>query len=184
MPADTTMDRETRAKKVIEALNQARGMELYAITQYMHQHFILDDADYGELAANMKRIAIDEMAHAESFAERIKELDGEPVTDRRGKVTTGLDVKRIYPFDADVELDTIDTYNALYAVCRECGDSVSMKLFERIIAEEQEHQSYFDDVAEHIKNLGDTYLSKIAGTSASTGPNTKGFVAANGGSAG
>ncbi len=176
-------DRETRKKKVIDALNKARGMELFAITQYMHQHYTLDDADFGELAANMKRVAIDEMTHAEMFAERIKDLGGDATTERDGKVVKGQDVRKIYPFDSNTELDTIDAYNQLQATCRECGDSVSAKLFETIIAEEQAHQTYFDNVANHIKTLGDTYLSKIAGTSASTGGTTKGFVAAQSGTA-
>ena len=52
--------KETRRKKVIEVLNKARAMELQAIHQYMNQHYNLDDMDYGELAAKMKLIAIDE----------------------------------------------------------------------------------------------------------------------------
>ena len=70
-------DRKERKANVIEVLNKARSMELYAVHQYMNQHYSLDGLDYGELAANMKLIAIDEMKHAEAFAERIKELGGE-----------------------------------------------------------------------------------------------------------
>jgi bacterioferritin len=61
-------------------------------------------------------------------------------------------------------------------VCRENGDSVSMKLFEAIIDEEQAHYNYFDNVGEHINDLGATYLAKIAGTSSSTGLTPKGFA--------
>ncbi|HCF05966.1 MAG: bfr [Desulfomicrobiaceae bacterium] len=176
------LSKEERRAKVIDALNQARGMELYAITQYMNQHYGLDAMDYGELAAKVKLIAIDEMRHAEMFAERIKELGGEPTTDPLGSLKKGQGVREIFPFDATLEDDTIDQYNQFVLVCRECGDSVSLKLFETIIEEEQAHMNYFDNVGNHIATLGDTYLSKIAGTSASTGPATKGFVL--GGSAG
>jgi bacterioferritin len=69
--------KEERRQKVIEVLSKARSMELYAIIQYMNQHYNLDDMDYGELAGKVKLIAIDEMRHAEMFAERIKELGGE-----------------------------------------------------------------------------------------------------------
>ena len=68
--------REQKKKNVIEVLNKARSMELHAIHQYMNQHYNLDDMDYGELAAKVKLIAIDEMRHAEMLAERIKELGG------------------------------------------------------------------------------------------------------------
>ncbi|MCM0756204.1 bacterioferritin [Desulfovibrio aminophilus] len=181
--AKTKTNREAQKAKVIEVLNKARAMELNAISQYMIQHYNLDDMDYGELAANMKRIAIDEMRHAEQFAERIKELGGEPVAQNPAKVVKGQDVRKIYPFDSGLEDETIADYNAFLEVCRTNGDNISVKLFEAIIDEEQAHYNYFDNTAGHIKNLGDVYLSKIAGTSASTGPSTKGFVANQGGGA-
>ncbi|EKD83397.1 MAG: hypothetical protein ACD_39C00705G0001, partial [uncultured bacterium] len=157
------MQKERKAK-VIEVLNKARSMELYAIHQYMNQHYGLDNSDYGELAAKVKLIAIDEMRHAEAFAERIKELGGEPTTDVADKVKKGQTVKQVFPFNAKVEDDTIDAYNQFLLVCRENGDSISMKLFEQIIVEEQAHYNYFDNVNDHLENLGDTFLARIAGT--------------------
>ena len=172
--------KQTRRKKVIDVLNKARAMELQAIGQYMNQHYNLDDMDYGELAAKIKRIAIDEMRHAEQFAERIKELGGEPVTGHNGVIKKGQKVEGIYPFDANLEDDTIDVYNQFLLVCRENGDAISMKIFEDIIDEEQIHYNYFDNVDGHIKKLGDTYLAKIAGTPSSTGLGPSGFTVAEG----
>ena len=168
--------REERKAKVIEVLNKARAMELTAIGQYMNQHYGLDDMDYGELAGKMKLIAIDEMRHAEAFAERIKELGGEPTTEQDQKVKRGQAVEVIYPFDADAEDDAIDAYNQFLLVCRENGDSVSMKLFEQIIDDEQAHFNYFDSIKDHIEKLGDVFLAKIAGTSSATGIGPSGFV--------
>ena len=96
-------DRETRKANVVEALNKARSMELHAIHQYMNQHYNLDDMDYGELAANMKLIAIDEMRHCEMFAERIKELGGEPTSEVAGKVVKGRKSKRFTAATATVK---------------------------------------------------------------------------------
>lgn len=173
MPKST---KSSRKVKVIDVLNKARAMELHAISQYMNQHYNLDDMDYGELAANIKLIAIDEMRHAEMFAERIKELGGEPVTDPAAKTKKGQKVEEIYPFDAGLEDNTIEVYNEFLLACRESGDSTSMKLFEAIIDEEQEHFNYFDSIGDHIEKLGAAYLARIAGTSSSTGGTTKGFV--------
>lgn len=180
MADSAQMDKNARREKVVETLNKARSMELYAISQYMTQHYALDAMDYGELAKNMKLIAIDEMRHAEQFAERIKELDGEPTTDLADQVRKGQDVRTIFPFDSDVEDDTIDKYNQFLAICREMGDNTSAKLLETIIDEEQEHANHFDNVGGHINELGDAYLSKIAGTSASTGGPSKGFIISGG----
>jgi bacterioferritin len=175
--------RQERKKKVIEVLNKARAMELHAIHQYMNQHYNLDNMDYGELAGKVKLIAIDEMRHAEMFAERVKELDGEPVTEFGSKVQKGQKVQVIFSFDAKLEDNTIDVYNQFAAVCRESGDSISLKLFETIIDEEQIHYNYFDNVDEHIETLGDTFLAKIAGTPSATGLAPKGFAVSTGGAA-
>ena len=173
--------KQVRRKAVLAVLNKARAMELQAIHQYMNQHYGLDDMDYGELAANLKLIALDEMRHAESFAERVKELGGEPTTEKAGKVKPGQKIEAMFPFDANLEDDTIDTYNQFLLKCHENGDHVSAKIFETILDEEQAHYNYFDNVNEHIKKLGATYLAKIAGTPASTGLTPKGFAVNEGG---
>ena len=176
-------DRAERRAKVIDVLNQARAMELQAIHQYMNQHYSLDDMDFGELAAKVKLIAIDEMRHAEMFAERVKELGGEPTIEKDGPVQKGQSVEAIFPFDAEEEDKAITAYNQFLKVCQENGDSVSAKIFEAVIEEEQAHYNYFDNVAGHIERLGAVYLAKIAGTSSATGLNTQGFVARQGGGA-
>ena len=173
--------KQARRKAVIAVLNKARAMELQAIHQYMNQHYGLDDMDYGELAANLKLIALDEMRHAEEFAERVKELGGEPTTEKAGKVKPGQKVEAVFPFDANLEDHTIDTYNQFLLTCQENGDNVSAKIFEAILDEEQAHYNYFDNVAEHIKKLGATYLAKIAGSPSSTGLTPKGFAVSEGG---
>ena len=156
--------KKERVAKVIEVLNKARSMELYAVHQYMNQHYNLDDLDYGEFASKIKLIAIDEMRHAEQFAERIKELGGEPNSELSSKITKGQKVMDVFPFNVKVEDDTIETYNKLLEICRTNGDSVSARLFERILDEEQVHDNYFCNMANHIETLGNTYLSKIAGS--------------------
>jgi len=172
--------RETRKQKVIDTLNKARSMELHAIHQYMNQHYNLDNSDYGDMALKVKLIAIDEMRHAEMFAERIKELDGEPTTEAAAKSEKGQQVDVIFSFDAKLEDDTIDHYNQFLAICRDSGDSISVKLFETIIDEEQIHYNYFDNVSEHITTLGAVYLAQVAGTPSDTGAPARGFIAAQG----
>ena len=103
--------KEERRNNVIAVLNKAREMELQAITQYMNQHYNLDEMDFGELASKIKLIAIDEMRHAEMFAERIKELGGDPATGYDGKIAKGQSPEKIFSFDSVLEDDTIDAYN-------------------------------------------------------------------------
>ncbi len=175
------MSREEKKIKVIEVLNIARGMELYAIHQYMNQHYSLDNMDYGDFASKLKLIAIDEMRHAENFAERIKKLGGEPTSTPDKPIVKNQTVEQIFAFNSMTETNTMESYNEFLNICRHCGDSISAKLFETIIEEEQVHDDYFSDTDEHIKSLGDTYLSKIAGTPASTGLAPSGYVVSKGG---
>jgi bacterioferritin len=177
------ISKEQRKEKVIEVLNKARSMELQAIAQYMNQHYNLDNMDYGDLAAKVKLIGIDEMRHAEMFADRIKELDGEPTVEPAEIAQKGQKIQSMFSFDAKLEDDTIDAYNQFLLVCRETGDSTSVKLFETIIDEEQIHFNYFDNVNDHIEKLGETYLAQIAGTPSATGLQTQGFVARQGAAA-
>jgi bacterioferritin len=176
--------KQKRKEKVLVVLNKARAMELQAIHQYMNQHYNLGDMDYGDMAAKVKLIAIDEMSHAEMFADRVKELGGEPTAESAGKVERGQKVEIIFPFDANLEDDAITSYNQFLLTCRESGDSVSVKLFETIIDEEQIHLNYFDNVRDHIEKLKGTYLAQIAGTPSSAGLQTQGFVAARKGAGG
>src|SRR4030042_907398 len=108
---------------------------------------------------------------------RIKKLEGEPAVEPAEKAQKGQEIQHVFSFDAKLEDDTMDVYNQFLLVCRDNGDSTSMKLFEAIIDEEQIHFNYFDNVDTHIKNLDGTYLAQIAGTPSATGLQTQGFVA-------
>lgn len=148
-------------KKVIEILNKARSSELLAISQYMDAHFVLDDLDYGKLATEMKKIAIDEMKHAEELAERIKDLGGVP-THERGQVEKDLPLDKIYPFSEELEEHTIAMYNDFINQCRALGDNVSAEILKKLVLEEDEHWTYFGDQKDHLRELGKAYLAEIA----------------------
>lgn len=163
-------DKASRKAKVVDVLQKARSMELQAIYQYMNQHYTLDDKDYGTLAAKLKLIAIDEMRHAEAFAERIKELGGEPNTDLVGPVVKKQAVKDIFSFDADAEDTAIEAYTQFMKVCNDNGDVITARLFETTVQSELAHMKYFANVGEHIATLGNAYLVLMAGGNADAAP--------------
>ncbi|MDE5832985.1 MAG: bacterioferritin [Desulfovibrio sp.] len=168
-------DDKSRVQNVIDALNKARSMELQAISQYMVQHYILDDLDYGQLCGWQKLISVDEMRHAEDFAERIEALGGNPTCDKAGPIAQPQTVEQIYPFDVNMEQNTVDTYDKLAEICRQNGDQASAALFDRIIQDELVHLQYYKDTTTHIEKLGDAFLAKYAATSKHSGP-IKSFV--------
>jgi bacterioferritin len=169
---------------VLEVLNKARAAELAAIHQYMSQHYELANQDYGLLAAQLKLIAIDEMRHAEMFAERILVLGGEPTSAPDRPAKKGLPPGEVMVLDRSLEDEALRDYNEFQRLCRENRDSISARLFEIITEEEQLHRDYFDNEEQHLRELGASYLAKIAGSPAEAGPPARGFVAARGGKAG
>jgi bacterioferritin len=172
---------KTGKDAVIEVLNKARADELAAIIQYMSQHYALADADYGQVAGQLKLVAIDEMRHAEMLAERVYELDGIPVTEPGMKAVRGQKIAQVMKHDIGLEEKAIEDYNRFLKVCRENHDNQSAKLFEQLIEEEQAHLNYFQNVDEHISELGTSYLAKIAGGPAEAGAKAVGFVASQAG---
>ena len=162
--------KDPNVQKVIDALNTARRMEINAIHQYMVQHYLMDGYDLGELCAFLKLIAVDEMNHAEDFAERIDALGGKPDCEMSGTIAQGQTVQQIYPFDIDLESNTIKTYNELAEICHKAGDGASAGLFNSIISDEEIHLAYYKETAHHIDTLGNAFLAKFAGTSKHTGP--------------
>lgn len=146
----------------VDILNLARSMELVAIAQYMQHHYALDNLMYPAFAKAVKRIAIDEMRHAEMLSERIRELGGVPITAPSQAPDTAEDPMVAYATDADLERDTVFKYNE-YIEALSAIDHVSAQLLKKIIVEEEGHSQYFQDVIGHITNLGPHYLAVQAG---------------------
>ncbi|MDO8955455.1 MAG: ferritin-like domain-containing protein [Deltaproteobacteria bacterium] len=99
------------SQKVIDLLNAARSRELAAISQYMIQHYELEDSDFGKLAKKMKEIAIQEMKHAEALAERILFLKGTPMTKPDAEAKKGLEIEAMLTTDIALESQAIKMYN-------------------------------------------------------------------------
>ncbi|MCY3024637.1 MAG: ferritin-like domain-containing protein [Planctomycetota bacterium] len=162
---------------VIEVLNKARASELAAILQYMSQHYELADKDYGQIAASMKLIAIDEMRHAEMLAERVLLLNGRPTSRPDMETKKNQPIAEIMAQGIQLEETALREYNESLHVCQKNNDYVSAKIFELLIAEEQVHLEYFQDIQDHIRELGNAYLATQVGGPAEAGAPAKGFVA-------
>jgi len=149
-------------QKVIDVLNAARAAELTAIMQYMADHYVQADRGFSKLADEIKKIAIVEMKHAESLAERILYLGGVPMTKPDGTVKPGQSIPEMLETARDLEAAAIKMHNASAILCSEEGDRVSKDLFEQILAAEEDHWDYFDTTHAHVEHLGDAYLAMLA----------------------
>jgi bacterioferritin len=154
---------EKMSKKVIDLLNEARSRELTAITQYMAQHYELEDADYGKLAKKLKEIAIQEMKHAEALAERILFLKGTPTTKPDSAAKKGEEIAALLATDIGLETQAIKMYNEAANVCAQEKDMISKQLFEKLLAEEEGHLNDFENIKDHLDKMGAAYLATLAG---------------------
>lgn len=154
------------SKKVIDLLNKARAAELGAILQYMDHHYELADSDFGKLAKILKATAIQEMKHAEALAERILYLGGTPMYKPEGEVKKGQEIAAMLATDIALEESAVKMYNDSAQSCVEAGDHVSKDLFETLLADEEGHLDAFQNIADHVKKLGASYLATQTGGAA------------------
>lgn len=151
------------SKKVIDLLNEARARELSAITQYMAQHYELEDQDYGKLAKVLKEIGIQEMKHAEALAERILFLKGTPTSKLDAVAKKGEEIPGLLATDIALETQAIKMYNEAALVCAQEKDQISKQLFEKLLGEEEGHLNQFENIKDHVEKLGTAYIATLAG---------------------
>ncbi len=154
---------EHMSKKVIDLLNQARSRELTAISQYMAQHYELEDQDFGKLASKLKEIAIQEMKHAEKLADRILYLKGEPTSKPDGVAKKGQKIEEMLATDIGLETQAIKMYNDASVVCAAEKDQVSKEVFEELLKDEEEHLNVFENIKDHVDKLGAAYVATLTG---------------------
>lgn len=146
-------------KESIPLLNQALQEEVRALQQYMYFHFLCDDRGYDFLSNLFRQIAIQEMIHAEKFAERILFLKGEVELKASKGVEKIHDVKDMLEMSVKLEEEAVEMYNNFAKKCAEYGDSATKKLFEDIVAEEESHFDKFDTETDNLKDFGTNYLA-------------------------
>lgn len=146
-------------EKSIELLNKAIADELTAVHQYMYFHFHCDDQGYDLLAGLFKRTAIEEMLHIEQLADRVLFLKGEVEMVASEDVKKIHDVKEMLDLAVKMEESSANDYNAWANECSKNNDSVSKKLFEALVEDEERHFNQYDDELDNLAKFGDNYLA-------------------------
>lgn len=146
-------------EKSIELLNRSVADELTAVHQYMYFHFHCDDQGYDLLAGLFRRTAIEEMGHIETLAERILFLKGDVVMKAAEEVKQIHDVKQMLEIARKMEEDSAREYNLFANECAQNADSMSKKLFEQLVADEERHYGQYDIEVENISKFGERYLA-------------------------
>lgn len=146
-------------EKSIELLNKAVADELAAVHQYMYFHFHCDDQGYDLLANLFKRTSIEEMLHVEQLAERILFLGGEVKMELAHSIKYEHDVTEMLKLAVKMEESSAEDYNKWANECSQNNDSVSKKLFEALVEDEERHFNQYDDEIDNLRKFGDKYLA-------------------------
>ena len=146
-------------KKSVDLLNKAVADELAAVHQYMYFHFHLDDQGYDLLSALFRRTAIQEMTHIELLSERILFLKGDVIMKASTEVNPIHDVGGMLEMGRRMEENSAQCYNQWANECSANNDSVSRKIFEQLVSEEEVHYSQYDNEWDKVQQFGERYLA-------------------------
>jgi len=97
--------------------------------------------------------------HIEMLAERILFLKGEVEMHASAEVNKIHDVKKMLETDAGMETQSANDYNHWANECAQNADSVSKKLFETLVGDEERHFDQYDVEMENLVKFGDNYLA-------------------------
>ena len=125
----------------------------------MYFHFHCDDQGYDLLAGLFKRTAIEEMLHVERLAERVLFLKGDVDMVVGEDVKKIHDVKEMLVLATKMEEQSAKNYNMWANECAAHADSVSKKLFEDLVVDEERHFDQYDTELDNLNKFGDRYLA-------------------------
>ncbi|NGP04318.1 bacterioferritin [Rhodococcus sp. 14C212] len=147
-------------KKVIEYLNEQLTAELTAINQYFLHSKMQDNNGWTKLAAHTRAESFEEMRHAETLTDRILFLEGLPNYQRLGTLRLGETVKEMFQADLQVEIEARDRLRKGSEYMRSVSDITSARIFEEILANEEEHIDYLETQLGLLEQLGEPlYIS-------------------------
>ena len=135
------------SQKLLDALNHAIAGELQAIIQYMWQHIQWKGVEHYAVSEGFKKIAIEEMGHAEKIAERLWYLGAKPTT-QPAPIFVGNTLEEMLNYDAKAELETMAMYKEIMEIAQKEGDVATKEIFEEIEEDEEEHHDFFSSLLE------------------------------------
>jgi bacterioferritin len=148
--------------EVLALLNEQLTSELTAINQYFLHFKMQANWGFTKLAERTRSESLDEMRHAEGITDRILFLEGLPNYQKLLPLRIGQTVREQFEADLAVEMEVVERLRPGITMCREKGDITTANLFERILADEEEHIDYLETNLELIGKLGEQlYLSQL-----------------------
>ncbi|MEM0240598.1 MAG: ferritin-like domain-containing protein [Candidatus Nezhaarchaeales archaeon] len=137
------------SKELLDLLNEALAREIQVSIQYMWQHVQWRGVKGFAVREELRKIAIEEMRHAEAIAERIFYLGGIPTTKPK-EIVVGKTLREMIEQDARDEENAIKLYKEIIEKARKENDITTATIFEGILKEEEEHHDFFTSLLEEL----------------------------------
>jgi len=137
------------SKALLNQLNEAIARELQVAIQYMWQHVQWGGVKGFAVQSELRSIAIAEMKHAESIAERLYYLGGIPTT-KPTPIFVGKTLKQMISQDVKDEENAIKLYTQIVEMARKEGDETTNRLFREILQQEEDHHDTFTTLLEDL----------------------------------
>jgi len=138
------------SKKLLDILNEAIARELQVAIQYMWQHVQWSGVKGFAVQDELKKIAITEMKHAETIAERLFYLGGIPTT-KPNPIFVKKTLKEMVAQDVKDEKNAIDLYKTIIEMAQKEGDTTTAFIFKQILEDEENHHDTFTTLQEDLR---------------------------------
>jgi len=137
------------SSELLDLLNQAIAREIQVSIQYMWQHVQWGGVKGYAVKDGFKEIAIQEMKHAESIAERLYYLGSVPTT-KPAPIFVGEKLKEQLENDVKAEVEAIEMYKKIIDLAKKEHDDVTEELFRHILSDEEDHHDTFTTLLEEV----------------------------------
>ena len=143
-------------EEIIRLLNESLATELVCVLRYKRHYFMANGLKASVAADEFLEHATQEAEHADKLAERIVQLGGEPEfnpdllsKNSHAQYVAGNTLKEMVYEDLVAERIAVDSYREIIQYIGD-KDPTTRRLFEEILAQEEEHA---DDMADILESL-------------------------------
>lgn len=180
-----TSDYNLDKDEAISVLNGALATELVCVLRYRFHYFSATGINSAGVAEEFLEHSIEEQAHADSLAKRIKQLGGKPemspqaiAKNSHSDYVEGTSLADMMREDLIAERIAIESYRAMIHFFGE-KDPTTRRLLEEILEKEEEHADELADllfavVPNTTEDEGKLYFKDEAQASSDNKPNNKG----------
>jgi bacterioferritin len=137
------------SKELMDMLNDAIAREIQVAIQYMWQHVQWGGVKGFAVKSELQSIAVQEMKHAESIAERLYYLGGTPTT-KPTPIFVGTTLKEMIEEDVKDEVNAVTLYNKIIEKAKAEKDETTNHLFRDILEQEEDHHDTFTTLLEDL----------------------------------